>query len=195
MKKTLILLVLGVLLVFNNSNCSFAQNEIKEQIETVNSNEYVVKAGTRFNTSLRTEISSEKTKPGDEMEFDLISNFAMGEKIILLQRSTFKGVLQEFSKKSLFSNAYNVIVDIKSLEEPFGKEYVISAHPEFDIKEEKKKKSRRFKFGLNRNASDDLANNGDAEQPEDSSGTPFVLSVGTQVPVVIDKDFIIYLKK
>jgi hypothetical protein len=175
--------------MFIITNSVIAQEQKPDTNYNPVTQEAVISAGTALDTLLVEEINADKAYPGDTIKFKLLTNLVSGNKVILPQNSTFEGIITEFSRASLLGNTYSISATIDRVTTPFGREYKISAHPEFELKEHKKKKGHLVTFQLiNRNNKGILPDDNKYSGSK-KTGESFVIPEGEPVKVILDKDF------
>jgi hypothetical protein len=147
--------------------------------------EVTLDAGLSLSTILETEITDKKTQVGDPIKFRMPVSLIIDDHIIIPQNSTFEGIIIDFSKRSLLNNTYNVTAKIDKLYTPFGDIYQISAHPDFDIKADKKNKGRRFKIGLTQTHNDQLFSESRTNN-RSKKDKPFIIPKGEKIDIILD---------
>lgn len=190
------LLILSTVLIHPQAQ---AQTGVADILDKSTFLEITIPENTALITKLQNTINTETSKPGEEITFELDSNYIIDDQVILSKKSIFTGTITNINRTSLIDNTYDIIVEINKLNIPFKGDYKISAHPDFKLKKHKKKRGFFFSIRKNKDTEsliDDMENKKvkDSYKKEDKD-PPVIIEKDELIDVIFDKPFTIIVKQ
>lgn len=192
MKKLCHILIL--ILLFTLTSPLMAQTTLDELENINNTVEIEIPKDSEFEVILMNTISSDKSQPGDTIQFSLAKNISSDDMVIIPRNSIFMGTIIDLSKNALLNTSYNLTIEVNRLSIPFKGDFDIIAHPVFNLEKKKVKRSRRFRFGVAKPSNNDLLETYTKEHLDEPEEQPLLIPKGEMAKIILDKGFQISIK-